>query len=249
MPPAPATRVHVAPTARHGSNTRPGARTARRRSRHHRHVRCPPRRPGSRRQLDPRHTRRHPHRAPACRPLEDRPHGKGQRVAICANPTEPGFCPATALDAWLAHRRTTPDLDWTASASAGAERPLFCAVIKTGRAPCKLDQPGRAPLAKRGIGRTTTTRTAIDGGVNPVGLIPAVPAGNRIQTAAGQFRRYPSPECPRLVTTTVATSRCRHASLPSHTSPRPVPDEPPRRVPRDQQSILPGHRVAHRGAV
>jgi hypothetical protein len=60
-------------------------------------------------------------------------HGKGQRVAVWANPTEPGFSPATALDAWLAHRRTAPDLDWTASATARAERPLFCAVTKTGR--------------------------------------------------------------------------------------------------------------------
>src|SRR6516165_583907 len=60
-------------------------------------------------------------------------HGKGQRVAVCANPTEPGFCPAAALDAWLAHRRTALDLDWAAPASARAERPLFCAVTKTGR--------------------------------------------------------------------------------------------------------------------
>jgi site-specific recombinase XerD len=60
-------------------------------------------------------------------------HGKGQRVAVWANPTEPGFCPAASLDAWLAHRRTAPDLDWTASASARGERPLFCAVTKAGR--------------------------------------------------------------------------------------------------------------------
>ena len=59
-------------------------------------------------------------------------HGNAQRVAVCANPAEPGVCPATALDAWLAHRRTAPDLDWTASASARALRPLFCAVTKTG---------------------------------------------------------------------------------------------------------------------
>jgi site-specific recombinase XerC len=46
-------------------------------------------------------------------------HGQGQRVAaICANPTAPGFCPAAALDAWLAHRRTAADLDWTASAAS-----------------------------------------------------------------------------------------------------------------------------------
>jgi site-specific recombinase XerD len=60
-------------------------------------------------------------------------HGQGQRVAVWANPTEPGFCPAAALEAWLAHRRTAPDLDWTASPAARAERPLFCAVTKVGR--------------------------------------------------------------------------------------------------------------------
>jgi integrase len=60
-------------------------------------------------------------------------HGAGQRVAVWANPKEPGFCPAAALDAWLAHRRTAADLDWTASAASRAERPLFCAVTKAGK--------------------------------------------------------------------------------------------------------------------
>ncbi len=59
-------------------------------------------------------------------------HGAGQRVAVHANPAEPGCCPAAALEAWLRHRRTAPDLDWTASASMRAERPLFCAVTKAG---------------------------------------------------------------------------------------------------------------------
>ena len=60
-------------------------------------------------------------------------HGAGQRVAVWANPTEPGFCPAAALEAWLAHRRLAPDLDWTAAPASLAERPLFCSVTKTGR--------------------------------------------------------------------------------------------------------------------
>ena len=60
-------------------------------------------------------------------------HGQGQDIAVWANPAEPGFCPLAALDAWLAHRRTAADLDWTASATSRAERPLFCAVTKTGR--------------------------------------------------------------------------------------------------------------------
>ena len=59
--------------------------------------------------------------------------GQGQAIAVWANPAEPDFCPLAALDAWLAHRRTAPDLDWTASATSRAERPLFCAVTKAGK--------------------------------------------------------------------------------------------------------------------
>ncbi len=59
-------------------------------------------------------------------------HGAGQRVAVWANPTEPGFCPATALETWLAHRRTAADLDWTAAPAGRGKRPLFCSVTKVG---------------------------------------------------------------------------------------------------------------------
>jgi len=47
-------------------------------------------------------------------------HGTGQRVAVHANPSEPGCCPAAALEAWLRHRREAHDLDWTASAAMRA---------------------------------------------------------------------------------------------------------------------------------
>jgi site-specific recombinase XerD len=60
-------------------------------------------------------------------------HGAGQRVAVWANPSEPGFCPEAALEAWLAHRRTAADLDWTAAPASRDEQPLFCAVTKAGR--------------------------------------------------------------------------------------------------------------------
>lgn len=60
-------------------------------------------------------------------------HGAGQRVAVHANPAEPGCCPAAALDLWLRHRREAADLDWTATANTRAERPLFCAVSKAGK--------------------------------------------------------------------------------------------------------------------
>ena len=60
-------------------------------------------------------------------------HGKGQPVAICANPAEPAFCPAAALETWMAHRRQAADLDWAAPATLRAARPLFCGLTKTGR--------------------------------------------------------------------------------------------------------------------
>jgi site-specific recombinase XerD len=56
--------------------------------------------------------------------------GAGQRVAVHANPAEPGCCPAAALEAWLRHRREASDLDRTATATKRAERPLFRAVTK-----------------------------------------------------------------------------------------------------------------------
>ncbi len=58
------------------------------------------------------------------------PHGAGQRVAVCANPQDPAFCPAAALAAWMAHRHRAPDLCGGAS---DAERPLFCGLTKAGR--------------------------------------------------------------------------------------------------------------------
>jgi integrase len=60
-------------------------------------------------------------------------HGKGEDVAVWANPAEPPLCPAAALDAWLAHRRAAQDLGWTAPEGVRRERPLFCAVTKAGR--------------------------------------------------------------------------------------------------------------------
>ena len=68
-------------------------------------------------------------------------HGKGQRVAVWANPTEPGFCPAAALDAWLAHRRTAPDLDWTRERFRARRTP---AVLR-----CHQGRPGHRRKALR----------------------------------------------------------------------------------------------------
>lgn len=56
--------------------------------------------------------------------------GRGQPVAIWANLAEPDFCPAVALESWLAFRRRGPDL---AGVASDAERPLFCGLTKAGR--------------------------------------------------------------------------------------------------------------------
>ena len=56
--------------------------------------------------------------------------GKGQQVAVCANPAERDFCPAAALEAWMAHRSHAPD---ACGGASNAERPLFCGLTKAGR--------------------------------------------------------------------------------------------------------------------
>jgi site-specific recombinase XerD len=61
------------------------------------------------------------------------PQGRGERVAIAANPADPGFCPHTALQAWLAQRHQAADLAAAASAGERDARPLFCAVSKAGK--------------------------------------------------------------------------------------------------------------------
>jgi site-specific recombinase XerD len=60
-------------------------------------------------------------------------HGHGQEVAIWANPADPLLCPAAALDAWLGLRAKAPDLAHALPAAEHGERPLFCAMTKTGR--------------------------------------------------------------------------------------------------------------------
>jgi site-specific recombinase XerD len=64
--------------------------------------------------------------------------GRGEQVAIAANPADPDFCPQTALQAWLAHRHQGVDLDAGVADADNpvadrAARPLFCAVSKIGR--------------------------------------------------------------------------------------------------------------------
>jgi integrase len=59
--------------------------------------------------------------------------GRGQDVAIWANPAEPTFCPLVALETWLVFRRQGADLTDDEGAVDPGERPLFCAVTKGGK--------------------------------------------------------------------------------------------------------------------
>ncbi len=60
-------------------------------------------------------------------------HGRGQHVAIWANPAEPLVCPAAALERWLTLREAAPDVASIFSAEARQARPLFCGMSKAGR--------------------------------------------------------------------------------------------------------------------
>jgi integrase len=103
-------------------------------------------------------------------------HGQGQQVAIWANPGEPLFCPAAALDAWLAHRTKARDLDALPSEEAQQERPLFCAVTKAGR-------PTGAALSDKAVARL------VKGAAGRAGLHPERYSGHSLRaglaTAAG----------------------------------------------------------------
>ena len=103
-------------------------------------------------------------------------HSQGQDIAVWANPAEPLFCPVVALDAWLAHRRATPDLDWTAPESLRRERPLFCAVTKAG-------WPTGEALSDKAVARL------VKGAAGRAGLDPERYSGHSLRaglaTAAG----------------------------------------------------------------
>ena len=60
-------------------------------------------------------------------------HGQGQDVAVWANPGHPAACPLEALHAWRRHRDRAVDLVDVADDRLKAERPLFCAVTRSGR--------------------------------------------------------------------------------------------------------------------
>lgn len=105
-------------------------------------------------------------------------HGRGQEVAVWANPAEPGFCPLSALDAWLAHRTRAKDLDWSAPEGVRRERPLFCAVTKAGR-------PTGEALSDKAVARL------VKGAAERAGLDVSLYSGHSLRaglaTAAGDL--------------------------------------------------------------
>ena len=88
----------------------------------------------------------------------------------------PTFCPFIALDAWLGHRNQACDLDGSAAETARRERPLFCAVTKTGR-------PIGLPLSDKAVVRL------VKGAAPRAGLDPERYSGHSLRaglaTAAG----------------------------------------------------------------
>lgn len=59
--------------------------------------------------------------------------GRGQEVAIWANPAEPALCPLMALEKWLLFRRSGMDFIQGALGHDPRARPLFCSVTKGGK--------------------------------------------------------------------------------------------------------------------
>ena len=102
--------------------------------------------------------------------------GQGQDIAIWANPKEPLLCPLAALQAWRFHRDRAGDLDWTAADTARRERPLFCAVTKSGR-------PTGVVLSDKAVARL------VKGAAARAGLDPERYSGHSLRaglaTAAG----------------------------------------------------------------
>src|SRR3954454_5652815 len=60
-------------------------------------------------------------------------YGRGQQVAIWANPADPLTCPAVSVERWLALRDAAPDIERCFGPEARDAVPLFCGMSKAGR--------------------------------------------------------------------------------------------------------------------
>src|SRR4051794_25267155 len=59
-------------------------------------------------------------------------YGRGQQVAIWANPADPLTCPAAAVERWLALRDMAPDVAQCFGPEGRDALPLFCGISKAG---------------------------------------------------------------------------------------------------------------------
>lgn len=76
--------------------------------------------------------------------------GRGQQIAIWANPADPLTCPLSAVERWLAVREAALDVSSCFSAEARDGRPLFCGMSKAGRlSGIALSDKAVARLVKR----------------------------------------------------------------------------------------------------
>lgn len=83
-------------------------------------------------------------------------HGRGQQVAIWANPANPLACPAASLERWLTVRQTAPDILECFGADARDTVPLFCGMSKAGRL-------SGAALSDKAVARLVKTAAAVAG--------------------------------------------------------------------------------------
>ena len=137
-------------------------------------------------------------------------HGRGQQVAIWANPADPLACPAAALERWLALRDTAPDAARCFGPEARAALPLFCGMSKAGRL-------SGIALSDKAVARLVKTAAAA------AGLDPENYSGHSLRAGPGHRRRRPG------------RRPCRpHAANPAQIH-RGRPRLPPPRRPLAQQ--------------
>ena len=116
-------------------------------------------------------------------------HGRGEEVAVWANPGEPLLCPFIAFDAWLGHRTQARDFDRSAAESVQRERPLFCAVTKAGRPTgAALSDKAVARLVKSAAARAGLDPERYSGHSLRAGLATAADAGAGLADLMRQTR-------------------------------------------------------------
>ena len=147
-------------------------------------------------------------------------HGRGQHVAIWANPADPLTCPDAALARWLGVREIAPDVAQCFGAEPRDARPLFCGLSKAGRL-------SGAALSDKAVARLVKRAAAA------AGLDAERYSGHSLRAGPGHRRRRPG-----------RRPRRPHAADPPQIH-RSRPRLPPTRRPLAQQR----HRRACCGRV